>query len=333
MATLSVTAPTLVDLASRLDPNGESIAPIVEMLSLENEILQDMPWIEGNLATGNKTTIRTGLPEATWRKLYGYVAPSKSTTAVIEDDCAMLEAYSEVDPDLADLAPNRAEFLLTEARAHIMGMSQTMASSLFYSNNASTPEKFLGLAPRFAYEASGAENADNVIDGGGSGSDNASIWLIGWGANTCFGMYPKGSMAGLQMDDKGEQIEADSNGSRRRMLVQHFQWKTGLVLKDWRYVVRIANIDKSALTADASSGANLPRLMFEALNRIQSLSGVTPVFYMNRKCRQFLGHQTSEGTKSSTLQAEKVGGQMVSYFDGVPVRRVDALAPDEAHVA
>lgn len=331
MATLSSTAPTLIDLASRLDPGKKSIAPIVEMLSQRNPILEDMPWIEGNLATGNKTSVRTGLPTATWRKLYGYVQPSKSTTAMVEDDCAMLEAYAEIDPDLAKLAPDPAAFILSESRAHLEGMSQTMASALFYSNNASTPEQFLGLSPRF--NSLSAENGENILNASGSGSDNASIWLIGWGEDTCFGTYPKGSKAGLNQEDLGKQVDTDSNGGKRTTLLQHFKWDTGLVVKDWRYIIRIANIDKSNLTSDASgSSANLPNLMYRALNKIESLQGVTPVFYMNRTVKQYLGEQTEAGVSNSTLKAQEVGGVMVETFHGVPVKRTDALAPDEAAV-
>lgn len=332
MATLSTQAPTLVDLASRLDPDKRSIATIAEMLSQFNPVLDDMPWMEGNLATGNKTVVRTGLPSATWRKLYGYVQPTKSTTAMIEDSCAMLEAYSSVDPDLARLAPNQASFLMSEASAHIEGMSQTMANAIFYSNDATTPEQFLGLSPRF--NSLSAENGENIIVGGGSGSDNASIWLIGWGPNTCFGIYPKGSQAGLKQTDLGLDTETDSSGGKRQVLLQHFKWDCGVVLKDWRYVIRIPNIDKSELTADASgSSANLPRLMYQAINKMHSLTGVTPVFYMNRTVKQYLGMQVESGVSNSTLKQENVGGVMVEMFNGIPVKRVDALAPDEAVVS
>lgn len=60
MATLSSNALTLADHAKRVDPMGK-IPRIVEMLSNSNEILDDMLFIEGNLPTGHRTSIRTGL--------------------------------------------------------------------------------------------------------------------------------------------------------------------------------------------------------------------------------------------------------------------------------
>jgi hypothetical protein len=271
MPVSATTHPTLSDLVKRQDPDGK-ISTIVEILNETNEILEDMVWVEGNLPTGHRTTIRSGIPAPTWRKLYGGVQPSKSTTVQVTDTTGMLEAYAEVDKELADLNGNTNEFRLSEDKAHIEGMNQEMAETLFYGNEGTEPEAFTGLAPRFN-SLTGANNSDNVINGGGTGSDNASIWLMVWGPNTCHGIIPKGSVGGLQMEDKGQvTIEnVDGSGGRMEAYRTHYIWKGGLTVRDWRYIVRIPNIDRSALTKDASSGANLPDLMFEALERIPNL--------------------------------------------------------------
>jgi hypothetical protein len=251
MATLATTHPTLLDLARRTDPDG-NIADIVEILNQTNEILDDMVWLEGNLTTGHRTTIRTGLPTPTWRKMYGGVQPTKSTTAQVTDNTGMLEAYAEVDKALADLNGNTAAWRLSEETPHIEGMSEEIAQTIFYGNEGTEPEAFTGLSPRFNSKTTAA-NADNVVDGGGSGTDNASIWLAVWGPNSGFGITPKGSKAGLQMEDKGQvTIEnIDGNGGRMEAYRTHYRWDAGLTIRDWRYFVRIANIDRSLLTVDA----------------------------------------------------------------------------------
>ena len=133
MATLSVINPTLADVAKATDPDGK-IATIVEILNETNEILDDMVWVEGNLPTGHRTTIRAGLPAPTWRKLYGGVQPNKATNVQVTDTTGMLEAYAEIDKALADLNGNSAAFRMTEDRAHIEGMSQEFSATLFYGN-------------------------------------------------------------------------------------------------------------------------------------------------------------------------------------------------------
>ena len=331
MAVLPVTNPTLQDLASRTDPDMR-IATIIELLRQTNEILDDMTWMEGNLTTGHKSTVRVGLPEATWRKLYGGVQPTKSKTAQITDNTGMLEAYAEVDKALADLNGNTAEFRLTEDRAHIQGMSNQMAQTIFYGDETIYPERFTGLAPR--YNSLSAENGDNIIDAGGTGADNRSIWLIGWSTETCHGIVPKGSTAGLQQKDLGEVTIENVDGNQGRMQAyrSHYRWDAGLTVRDWRYAVRIANIDKSELTNDASSGADLPDLMFRAMELIPEYQSVRPAFYMSRDLRTFVRQQVANGTKNSTLDFENVGGRRTMFFQEVPMRRCDVLSVDEARV-
>lgn len=331
MATLAVTNPTLLDLAKMQDPDG-SIATIVEILNETNEVLDDMSWMEGNLPTGHRTTIRTGLPAPTWRKLYGGVQPNKGQTAQVTDNTGMLEAYAEIDKALADLNGNTAQWRLQEDKAHIEGISQELANAIFYSNEASTPEQITGLSPRFNSLA--AANAENIIDAGGTGTDNSSIWLVVWGPNTVHGIIPKGSKAGIQQEDKGQvTIEnVDGSGGRMEAYRTHYRVDAGLSVRDWRYVVRIANIDKSLLTVDLATGANISDLMVRAIELIPNLNAGRAVFYVPRNIRSMLRRQQINAIKNSTLTIEQMSGKKVLAFDGIPVKRVDALSADEARV-
>lgn len=331
MAVLATTNPTLLDLATLTDPNGR-IQAVIEILNQQNEILDDMGWQEGNLITGNRTTVRVGLPAPTWRKLYGGVQPNKGATAQITDSVGMLEAYAEVDKALADLNGNTNEFRLKEDMAHIEGINQTLATALFYSNEAVTPEAFTGFAPRF--NSLSAANAENIIDAGGTGTDNSSIWLVVWGPNTSYGIIPKGSKAGMQVEDKGQvTIEnVDGAGGRMEAYRTHYRFDAGLTVRDWRYVVRIANIDKSDLTKNAATGADITDLMVQAIEMIPNINAGRAVFYVPRRIRSFLRRQLVAKVVNSTLTMESVAGRAVVAFDGIPVRRVDALAADEARV-
>lgn len=330
MAALTANNPTLLDVARRTDPDGK-IASIVELLNQSNDVLTDMSWVEGNLETGNKTTVRTGLPTPTWRKLYGGVQPAKSTTAQVQDSCGMLEAYAEIDKALADLNGNSAAFRLSEDAAHIEGMSQKMASTLFYGNEGTEPEAFTGLSPRF--NSLSAQNADNIISAAGSGSDNTSIWLCVWGPQTGFGIYPKGSKGGVQMTDKGQvTIEnVDGNGGRMEGYRTHYRWDAGLTIRDWRYFVRIANIDISDL-GTISNTKNLINWMVMAAERIPSFGKGRAVFYVNRTIREKLRLGILERI-SNNLSWETVEGKRVMTFDDIPVRRTDALLNTESVVS
>jgi hypothetical protein len=340
MATLSTSALTLADWAKRLDPDGK-VPTIVELLSQTNEILTDMRWIEGNLPTGHRTTVRTGLPAVAWRLLNQGVTPSKSTTAQIDEQAGMLEAWSEVDKDLALLNGNVGAFRLSEARAFLEAMNIEMAQTLFYGNSGLAPEEFTGLAARYS-AISGASNASNVISAGGSGSDNTSIYLVVWGENTITGIFPKGSKAGLIHEDFGEvtvEVTAGVGGNRMRALQERFQWKAGIALKDWRYVVRICNIDVSDLLASsgtqaAGAATRLIPLLSKATHRIPALGMGSAAIYMNRTVAQMLDIQERQevGTGGG-ITYENVDGKRVASFRGIPLRTCDALLETEATVA
>lgn len=330
---LGTGALTIADWAKRLDPDGK-VPVIVELLSQTNDILLDMRWIEGNLPTGHRTTVRTGLPAVAWRLLNQGVSPSKSTTAQIDEQAGILEAWSEVDVDLAKLNGNVQAFRLSEARAFIEAMNQEMAQTLFYGNGGLAPEEFTGMSVRYSSLSGG--NASNILNANGAGADNSSVWLLGWSDQTLMGIFPKGSVAGLQHDDYGEQtvtITTGIGGQKMRAYQERWQWKAGIALRDWRYAVRICNIDISNLVAK-SSAADLIELMIKAIHRIPALGLVKPAFYMNRTCFEMLDIQRRDDViAGGGITYQDVDGMMRPTFRGIPIAKVDQLLETEAVVS
>lgn len=344
MATIGNTFPTLIDVTTRSGEDGKVQTTIAELLSQTNESLLDIPWIEGNLPTGHKTITRTGIPAATWRRLNYGVPAGKSTTAAVTDVTGMLETYSVIDKDLADLNGNTAAFRFTEDQAFIEGMNQQFADALFYESIASNPDRITGLSPR--YSSLSAGNAANIIDAGGTGSSNTSIWLIVWGPNTIHGIYPKGTVAGLtHMDVTTAAPILDANGNRYQAYQTKYQWKCGLTVRDWRFAVRICNID----TTNAAGGLqgttppNLYRLMVKALNKIPNLPAngngspnLAPTgkaaFYVNRAVKTWGDIQSMEKATLAFQTIMDAQGRPFLSFRGIPVRLTDRLLNTEARV-
>jgi len=328
MAVLSTTALTLADLAKRKDTDGK-IAKVVEILEGTNEILEDMPWVAANDGSGHKTTIRSGLPTGTWRLLNYGVQPEKSTTVQVRDGTGMLETYSEVDKALVDMSDDKPAFLLSESKAFLEGLNQTMATTIFYGDSSVFPERFTGLAPRFNSKT--AENGQNIVDAGGTGSNNTSIWIICWDEQTVHGIYPKGTTGGLKQEPTKQETLFDPQGGRYEGYRTHFLWYAGLTVRDWRYVVRIANIDLPALTKNGATGADLIDLIVQGIELLPNTRMGRIVIYCNRNIRSFLRRQIAN--KSNVwLTMDEVAGRKVMTFDGIPVKRVDAILNTEARV-
>ena len=326
--------PTLTDLMDRLDPKG-NMAEIIEVLNETNEMLEDIVWIEANNKFSHKTTVRAGIPMPTWRKLNYGVKPAKSATKQVVDTCGMLEAFAVVDKKLAEINGMKASWRASEESAFIEGMSQSLQHAFLYGDSSKDPEQIMGFAPRFSTATKAkAANADNVIDCGGTGSNLTSVWLIGWGPKTVHGIYPENSVAGLRKEDLGEEAAIDADGGEYRVLKTHFSWDVGLTVRDWRYVVRIANISKSQLLADptAAGAVDLFDKLTDATLRVPSLTGARFAIYANRAVIGCLRKQ-QKNAKNVNLTLEEAAGRIVTRFDGIPIRTVDALTFTESKIS
>ena len=325
--------PTLADLTSRMTKDGKIDTQIIELLNETNEMLDDITFQEATGVTENLTTVRTGLPAVAWRKLNYGVPTGKSKTKQVSDSIGMLEAYAEVDKKLVDINANKVDFRMSENRAFIESMNQEFQRALLYGDISTDPAKILGLTPRFSTgDITKAENAINVIDAGGTGNNLTSIWLICWSPLTAFCTYPKGLPGGLKDTDLGEVTLDDENGNHYQGYRSHYEWNVGFVVRDWRYVVRIANIDVKSLKNDpGEDDCKLADLMIEAIESLPNQNVGRCAFYSNRTIRSFLRKQV-RNAKNVNITMDEIAGRKVTSFDGIPLRRVDALVPGETHV-
>jgi len=330
MAIVGNTYLTLADLYKRQD-DKKQIARIIELLAQTNPILDDMIAVECNDGTTHLTTMRTGIPEGTFRRLYQAVQPTKSTTKQVRDATGMIENWSEIDAKLVELSGNPGALRLSEATAFLEGLNQTAAQRIFYGNTVTDPEEFLGLAPRFSSKA--AENGGQIVDAGGTGSDNTSIWFVVWGENTVHGLYPRGSRAGIQRDDKGKQTKETADGVYD-VYREKFSWDLGLSVRDWRYVSRIANIDVSEMQAGNVKLYDFMRKAYYKL-RQRVVTGGRAAIYANRDVLETLDAlATNAGATDSfvRLRPMEIEGKEVLTYRGIPIRETDALLNTEARV-
>ncbi|OEU66731.1 MAG: hypothetical protein BA863_12390 [Desulfovibrio sp. S3730MH75] len=320
MGTIGGNALTLADWSSRLGASGEATS-IVEALSQTNEILVDAAWVEGNLPTGHRTTVRTDLPIVSWRKLNYGIKPSKSRTKQIDDSCGMLESYAEIDKALSDLNGDSSTFRTSEERAFLEAMNKEFADTFVYGDTALEPEKYLGLSARF-----GSLDHENVVNFGGTGDNCTSIWVVCWSDQTVHFTFPKGSAGGLSHKDLGEVTLEDTNGGKYQGLRTHFKWTPGLVVRDWRYVMRIASIDTTNFGTES-----LRHALIEAMNKIPNTNMGKTVIYCNQTVKTQLDIEASD-KNNVMLKTENWEGKPVTTFWGCPIRRVDSILNTESAV-
>ncbi|KKN72130.1 hypothetical protein LCGC14_0414160 [marine sediment metagenome] len=323
----------LADLYRRQD-GKQKIARIIEILSETNPILADAPAIECNDGSSHLTTMRSTLPGVSWRILNKGVAETKSATTQVRDTTGIIEAHSRVDEHLVDISNDPGAFRASEAQAFLEAMAQEHATALFYHNTNTDPERILGLAPRFG-ALTGEDNSNQIISASGAQSDNTSIWFIVWGPQTCHLIYPAGTTAGMKHTNHGLQRVEDSDNNPYYAFCDQYVWHTGISVRDWRYIVRICNIDVSDLTVGATAGANLIDLMVQAYYQLQQRK--TPqgmgVIYCNTTIKRFLHHHAMKANSNTQLSIrETVDGMPVVMFLDFPIHEVDAITDAEATV-
>ena len=329
MATLANKFMTLRDVAAAT--NDKATLELAEVLQDDNEVLDDIHFLECNNGSTHKSAYRTSLPAVGWAELNKGTASSKSTAKQVTDVTGMIEARSIIDERLCIGMKDRtglAAIRKNEDLAFTEAMNQEFAECLFYGDPDHDAKKFLGFAPR--YDNPEKENGEQLVDGGGTGSDNSSVWLIGWGPAKVFGLYPTNSKAGLEVKDLGLRDARDGDGLEYSAYKTEFRWAAGLCVRDWRYVGRLCNIDMSNLTS-GSSAADLVKKLIILSERVKSAGATKQAFYCTRRVTTALRLQILDKSNVN-LTFESVAGKKVLTFNGIPVRRCDALLETEAQV-
>lgn len=334
MAVIGNQAVTLRDLQTRFE--GGQIAEVIEVLNEEN-YMEDFKFKEGNLMTGNVTTRRNSLPTISKRRINEGTEISKSVTTQVSDTACIAEAYSEQDDELLKLhgdgkagSPAGMAFRWSEDLAFVEGMRQEFVGDFFYGDEAIDDTECTGLAARRAAPSVIRNEAGfYMIDAGGTGDDNCSMYLVPWGDRTVHCMYPKGTSAGLEREDLGKDTLVDGK-KRREVWRTHFLWHYGVVERDPRAVVRICNIDVSALRA--GTGADLIELMIIAEHVSRGMTKGNPVWYVPEVVGTYLDIQTYQNTNMHLTYKEMPHGAPVMHFRQKPVRQMDQLLESEATI-
>lgn len=347
MATLTPGAMTYAEWALRHDQSGK-IGTVVNMMSQANGMLDDMLTVECQSGNAFEYTQIVKLPTPSRRVYNQGVRKSMGSAAKLTATTKEYADWSVIDKNLAELGGTKNELRAQEDSLHWQAMGQLVASDLIYGNSQTDPTQFTGLANIYnTVNTATSAIAKNVIDMLGTGSTNTSMWLVNWGPKAIHTLYPKGTQAGLQMNDFGlVPNNTDANGNPFPAYMTWLEWKIGLAIHDWRMAVRACNIDVSLL--NGGSAANLITMLTRMIHRLpiqpvgvgpvqqndaepDRLVMGRPVFYCDRTILEFLDIQAQNKT-NLLLQMREWDGHAVLTYRGIPIRCVDALLDTEARV-
>ncbi len=327
---------TLLTFADTAKLRGKRPGMVAEVMTLHNPILQDMMYRQMNEGTIHKESSRGSLPAPYYRKANQGIPAGKTELQEHSFTAAHFESKSQIDLKVASrggdgmIAFNR----WNQAKGHIIGMSHEHAALTFYGSPSDDPRKVPGLADIYStLDPAASPTAKQVIDCGGTGSDQTSIYLLAWGENSFFGVYPNDTQAGLKRTDYGKvKIQAlDENAAAAEFWgwEEVFELDHGLVAKDYRQGSRACNIDTTALR-DGADPTDLIDVMISLQAKLDSLENGKLAYYVNRTIHTALRKQVrADVQKGGGLTYSNHGGVWILEFDGIPVRRCDSLLSSE----
>lgn len=339
MAAKGSTLLTLADVAKSKD---NQIGKVAEVLVQYNAALNDIPYMEMNEGTIHKEEIRSALPAVYYRKANQAIPASKSTTEERTFTGTQFESKSQIDKAVASRGgQDRVQYnRWNQAQGHLQAHSIELANLLVYGSPVTSNLKTAGLFDIYSTVNAAEETSKQIIDAGGTGSDNCSIFKVHWGERSVFGVYPKGTQHGLTRMDhsaggKLVQIQAlDSAGNAGSFwgYEEEFVTNHGLVVKDYRQAIRIANIDTLNLVSGAGA-ADLIDLMISGDYKIDSKENGQGIWYVNRTIYAALHKQAlSKVGAGAGLTFDNYQGKKVLMFLDCPVRQMDCLVNSEARV-
>lgn len=330
MATTSVgnDGLTFLDIMKRLNPDGSLATSMVELMAQEDGLLKDAVWKQGNLNTGHRINRRTSVPTPEFRRVNAGVARAKSTSDQVDESVGLMETLSVVDVRLAKLGGNPAAARATEDLAFRQGFNNLFESTMWYGNTETDPEKWMGFSPRF--DLTTAAFGGQIVSSGiaASGADQNSFWFLDWGLDSVYCIYAAGQDGGLHVEDLGVDLVTDEDGKEYRAYRTAFDWECGLAVANPLHVVRVANIDSSAIAAAS-------QLLIQGLTKgfHQLKRGGKTVGYCNPFVATYLHLQAQNAALNGTLTvADPAGSPVISLF-GVPIRLTQGLTSSEAVVS
>lgn len=326
---------TLMDVVNQYTSLDAKAAYIeaAKTLSRMKPLIAIMPMMPSNQIMSNIGSRDSYLPTPGTRQFNEGVAPTASHTTPFTDPICMVEDYSEVDLALWKIQNDPNRWRMGKDQRKVEAMSQKAADLMWYGNVGTDPGAINGFMTRFN-SLTTRPNGDstwpyNVQNGGGSGSDTASVVVMQFGEGKISGIYPKNLPGGLSIEDLGrDTVNTNTLASPKYMeaLRTHFAWYFGITVEDERCFQRIANFEVSGTSNIFDDDA-----LITAINNLPD-GGMDPstTIFVPRSIKTQMDIRAKD-KNNVTYGPNEVWGKSVTMFRGVPVMLDEML--DETETA
>jgi len=329
MATISNTQLTLSEQIKQIGPDG-MIMDLVDVLTEDNEILMDAPFMEANERFSNLGVKTLSYPTIGTRRINDGASGGVVRTKQHRELIQIFEARPAFDELLLKSENNPEQARRNQILGFMEAMAQAQADAIIYGDNDDDPDEIDGWATRYPnYSAANVHNC-----GVTSGSVTTSIYLVEWNPLKNFMVYPRSAKTvGIEHQDMGKQVLTNSTSSKRYNGYEDvITCSFGINTLDDRCIQRLLNIN-SAMSGDhrLDSDGKLAILNY-AKNKLPGKGRKSTVLYCNvEMLTQF--ENAADDKLLGCWRTKDVFGQPVTMWKDIPIRMVEAILSTETYAA
>lgn len=320
MATLTPYAyMTLPEAAKRAGWDDKEA--VLGALQQNIDILKVMIWKPTTHGAYNKQFQATRLGSGSFARANAPLVKISSQGDYIEEPVKLYEGQSEVDDRILKNSEDPAAVRRSEDTMNLEGAFQDWAYNLFYGSEASSPDNFRSLAVRRS------SIGPYCVSAGGTGTDLTSAWVLEISPSGFHLAYPRNTMAGIRVEDRGLQLVSAPAGTG-----QMYAWCTlieiyaAIVLRNERALIRYANIETSG-TSNLFSVSVFVSKVKNALSK----QGRDAFMFVNRTLKGQIEAQAYIDTKNGALTVRDVENfGPVTYVAGIPVLMHEGITDAES---
>lgn len=313
---------TLVEVANRT--NNKQLLDLVRSAEPFDNFMETSMWRLANRLDSERVVRQSGLPTVGMGGINKSVVASVDHTEPDSEPIGIVEDRNELPRHLVEMQQNPAMYRMQSDMSHFAAVNKKLLQQVLYGDRVVDPDQLPGIINRAEYDAL----ADTYVTGAGDSSAGAvtSAFLIQWGYDQVYMVYPENSSNIVKMENKGLQLITTNTttGARKWMYVTNFTMKAGLVVADPRCIHRICNI--------GTTTANYLPLekIFYARARMKN-GGVGATLYVHPIVKGQIDEQAF--TKPNRIHQETNRlGMKVTYIDDIRIATADTISLTETVV-
>lgn len=328
--TIKYTVSDIVGSYSSLDGNAMYVK-VANVLALKCPLFRMLPMFPTNQLMSEIYSKVSSMGSASLRRFNEYIVPTVNKRTTDSEPIAMFQDWSEVDAALCDIQNDPTQWRMDEDLIKVESLTQSVEDQLVNGNINQYPAGINGLFTRYNSSTARPNGVSttryNVQLAGGSGSDVTSIIAMELGPTKVYGIFPKNSRAGINIENKGK-VTSESTTGRMDVYRTKLELYYGLVVRDDRCVQMVRNIE-------VSGNDNIfdPALLSSALRRLPG-GGQDPntVILVPPSIIDQMD-QLADDKNNVTYTPDEAFGGFITRFKRVPVFVADKISETQTAIS